>query len=42
VVGGSYLNDVEGRPVTPLAVPVFMYLLVAVVSGIGVRLGIWS
>jgi hypothetical protein len=42
VVGAYYLNDVKGRPVTPLAVPVFAYLLVAVVSGLGLRLGVWG
>lgn len=42
VVAAYYLNDVKGRPVTPLAVPVFAYLLVAVLSGQGMRLGVWS
>lgn len=41
VVAGAYLNDVGGRPITPLAVPVFAYLVVAVVSGLGVNLGLW-
>jgi hypothetical protein len=41
VVAAYYLNDVRGRPVTPLAVPVFAYLLVAVLSGLGLRLGLW-
>jgi hypothetical protein len=42
VVAAYYLNDVKGRPVTPLAVPVFAYLLVAVLGGLGMRLGVWS
>jgi hypothetical protein len=42
VIAAYYLNDIKGRPVTPLAVPVFAYLLVAVVSALGTRLGAWS
>jgi hypothetical protein len=41
VVAAAYLNDLKGRPITPLAVPVFAYLLVAVVHGIGANLGAW-
>lgn len=42
VIAAAYLNDVKGRPITPLAVPVFAYLLVGVVAGIGVHLGVWN
>jgi hypothetical protein len=40
VVAAAYLNETKGRPVTPLAVPVFAYLVVAVVHGVAVNVGI--
>jgi hypothetical protein len=42
VVAAVYLNEAKGRWITPLAVPVFAYLAVAVVHGIGANLGTWS
>ncbi|MCW2643252.1 MAG: transporter [Dactylosporangium sp.] len=41
IVAAVYINDVRGRPVTPLAVPVFAYLFVALVQGVGAHLGAW-
>jgi hypothetical protein len=41
VIAAAYVNDVKGRPVTPLAVPVFAYLFVALVHGVGAGLGAW-
>ncbi|MCU1489869.1 MAG: transporter [Acidimicrobiaceae bacterium] len=40
VVGLYILNDKKGRPVVPLAVPVFAYLLVALAAGVAKHLGV--
>jgi hypothetical protein len=42
VVAAAYLNETKGRPITPLAVPVFAYLVVALVHGVAVNVGILS
>jgi hypothetical protein len=39
VIGASALNDIKGRPVMPLAVPVIAFLAVAVVSGLAKNAG---
>lgn len=40
VVGAYALNDAKGRPVMPLAVPVFAYLAVAIVAGLTQTVGL--
>jgi len=40
VVAAYALNDLKGRPVIPLAVPVLAYLTVALVAGVGRQVGL--
>jgi hypothetical protein len=42
VIGAYALNDKRGRPVMPLAVPVFGYLAVLVATGISHKLGVFT
>ncbi len=40
VIAAAYFNDLKGRPITSLAVPVFAYLVVAVLHGLAVNVGV--